>query len=225
MTTEQPTSLFAEVIEFPKNHHLKRFTFTLGGLPSGMWFPTRYAADRCLNRLRAGRSAEAFGGAGATNGGVGIQYASLDGSDKPARAKIVRGDEVTVETVTTKSGRTKPREKRPGFVVELDGKAFEGGTDEAAARGLAAVQAFVTRGKFGLKEEAASSFKDLTGKDCKVHHFGHKIVLKDQDGGLWWVGINLKAPLTKKYTFKPVAGAGQIKLGAELGGLALKPKE
>jgi hypothetical protein len=213
-----------EVHEFPEKHPTRRFTFTVDGLPSGMWFPTRHAADRCVLRLKLGRSGEAFGGAGLTAAGASVGYAALDGNDRQARAKVEVGGEVTTETVEAKSGRTKPREKRPGYVVTLDGLAYEGGTNEQEAKGLAAVQAFLTRGKFGLKEEACEAFKDAFGKCCRVHHFGHKLVAKDEDGGLWWVGVNLKAALTKKYTFKPVLGNVQLTLGAEIGGLTLKAK-
>lgn len=209
-----------EIHEFPANHPLKRFTFSVGGVPSLYWCATRPAVERVVSRLKAGRSGEAFGGAG-TAAGAAVGYASPSGADRKGRARLVRAGEATTELVETKSGKLKAKEKRPAFVVELDGKAYEGGTDEAGARALAAVAAFQTRGKVGCVAEARAAFKDFYGKDCRVHHVGTKLVAKDQDGGLWWVGVNLAAPLTRKYSFKPLLGV-QVQLGAEAGAVPLR---
>ncbi len=218
-----------EIHEYPDNVPQRRFTFTVDGALSFKWFPTRVAAERCVNRLKAGLSGEAFGGAGvATVAGKqvsDVEYAAADGNGKKARAKIASAGEVTTEEVETKSGRKKPRERKPGFVIEVDSKVFEGGTDLKQVKADAATAAFMTRGKLGVQEEASAAFKDLTGKLCKVHLIGQKLVAKDQDGGLWWVGVNVNAPLTKKYTFKPLAGQGQVKLGSDLGGISLRAKQ
>lgn len=214
-----------EIHEFPENHPLKRFTFTVDGKPSLYWSATRPAIERVVNRLKLGRSGEAFGGSGLTTAGARLEYASLSGEDRKARAKIELGGEVTVEETETKSGKKKAREKRPGYVVTLDGTPYDGGTTEAGAKELAAVGAFMTRGKLGVKDEARAAFKDATGKDCKVHHVLNKLVAKDEDGNLWWVGVALGAPLTRKYRFKPVINTADLKLGAEIGGIALKKKE
>lgn len=214
--------------EFPENHRLKRFTFTVDGIPSLYWCPTRHAVERVVTRLKLGRSGEAFGGAGVTTGGVRVGYASPSGEDKKARAKVMEGDEIVTEIVTMKSGTTKPREKRQGYIFELDKKIYEGTASEQETKTLCAVAAFMTRGRMGVNEEAQAAFKDLTGMDCKIHMFAAKLVAKDQDGGLWFVGVNLNAPLTRKYTFKPIFGEFQSKvqanLGCELGGLKLKEK-
>lgn len=214
-----------KVHEFPDNPPQKRFTFTVGGLPSLFWCPTRHAVERVISRLKLGRSGEAFGGAGLTSAGPRTGYAALDRSDRKARARVFRDGEVVTATVETKSGRQKVRETAPAFLIELDGKTFHGATTEQDAKGVASVGAFMSRGRLGCKEEARAAFKDLTGKDCKIHYFAGKLVAKDSDGVLWWVGIFLNQPLTKKYRFKPVLGTAQLQLGPEVLGAGLRAKE
>lgn len=174
----------------------KGYTFTIDGAPSGYWCPTAAAALRVIGRLGAGRSGEAFGGAGVVT--PGASTVRTPGHDRPPRGRVVRAGEVTTETVTLKSGRVKAREKRPGYLYELDGKACEGKvvTSEAQARGLCAVHAFATRGRLGRFAEAEAAFRDAYGKDCKVQVLDlpgsalhQKIVAKDADGGLWHVGM------------------------------------
>lgn len=210
-------------------HRLKRFTFTVDGHPSLYFSSTKRNIERVIDRLKLGRSSEAFGGAGTATfarSPILVKYASLTGEDKPARGKVIAGGEVTTETVETKSGRTKPREKRPSFLFELDGKVYDGNhTSEAEARGACAIAAFMTRGKLGLKDEARAAFKDERGKDCKIHLVAGKLVAKDTDGKLWWVGVTLGAPLTRKYRFKAVLPELPVALGCEVGaGLRLKEK-
>ncbi len=170
---------------------LPSYSFTIDGAESLYWCRTEHAAKRVVDRLQLGRSGEAFGAAGVVSAGASTAAALTRGHKKPARGKVVRAGEVTVETVTTKSGRTKPREKRPGFLFELDGRADEGlvVASEAEAKKLCAVAAFKTRGKLGRFAEAEAAFKDAYGKACKVHLVGRKVVAKDQDGGLWAVGL------------------------------------
>lgn len=170
---------------------LPSYSFTLDGAESLYWCPTEHAANRVIGRLRLGRSGEAFGGAGVATAGATTAAALTRGHKRPGRGKVVKAGEVTVETVTTKSGRVKPREKRPGFLFELDGKADESlvVASEAEAKAMCAVAAFKTRGKLGRFAEAEAAFRDKTGKACKVHLVGRKVVAKDEDGGLWAVGL------------------------------------
>ena len=173
---------------------MKAFTFTIGGQSSGYWARTKAAIERVVTRLKLGRSGEAWGGAGVvTVGDKEVATANSRGHDKPARGKIVKAGEVTTSTVTTKSGKEKIRETRPGFIYELDGKASDKiVTSETEARQLCATHAFMTRNKLGRFAEAEAHFKDQFGKTCKIHcvpEFGHKVIAKDQDGGLWSVGF------------------------------------
>lgn len=174
----------------------KAYTLTIDGQPTMYWCPTEYAAKRVAQLLLEGRSGEAFGGAGIVTPGNVVVISR--GHDKSGRGKVVSAGDVTTETVITKSGRTKVREKRPGFLYELDGKAHENKVvaTEQEAKTLCAIHAFCTRGKLGRFEEAEKTFRDQYGKGCKVHVINlpgsalhRKLVAKDDDGGLWHVGM------------------------------------
>jgi hypothetical protein len=166
----------------------KGWTFTVDGALSLYWAPSEHAIRRVASRLLAGRSGEAFGGAGLiTPGAVTV---TSRGHDRPPRGKVLQAGEVTVETVTTKSGREKPREKRPVFVFELDGREPTATfASLAEAKVACATAAFMTRGRLGRFAEAEAAFKDQFGKVCKVHLLGRKIVAKDEAGGIWAVGL------------------------------------
>lgn len=172
----------------------KSFTLLIDGQPSLYWCPTRRAAERVKERLERGRSGEAFGGNGVAATSTEKVTTSAKGHALDGRGKVICVGERTVETVVTKSGREKPREKRPAFSFELDGKHHESivAGSEEQAKALCAVAAFTTRGKLGKFALAEAAFKDQTGLDCKVQaapELGGKVVAKDSKGGLWLVGF------------------------------------
>lgn len=180
----------------------KAYTLTIDGQPSRYWCPTEAAAQRVARRLLLGRSGEAFG----------LHVVSTDtqrvggatrGHDKPGRAKVVAMGEVTVEEVTLKSGRVKPREKMPGFGFELDGKEpAETFASEQAAKVGAACAAFLTRGKHLRFAEAEAAFRDKYGLSCKVQYVGPtaQVAAKDEQGNVYAVGIVAGEPIWFKLT-------------------------
>jgi hypothetical protein len=178
----------------------KSWTFTVDGEPSLAWCPTKAAAERIVNRLRLGRSGEAFGGAGVASAGPQMATALSRGHDKPARAKVIQVGEVTTEEVVAKSGKVKPRQKRPAFSFELDGKHREEfkTTSEAEAKAACAVEAFMTRGKRRRLAEAEAAFKELHGLNCKVQtapELSGKFVAKDEKGGIWAVKMGVEGAI------------------------------
>lgn len=175
------------------------WSFTVDGIESLYWSPTEHAIRRVISRLSAGRSMEAFGGTGLVAAAGATVAAATRGARKRGRGNIVRAGDVVTETVEMKSGRQKVREKRPGFVYELDGKAHEiPFTSDTDAKGACAWAAFKTRGRLGRFAEAEAAFKELFGQECKVHLFGRKVVAKAADGSLWSVGIFADEPVRFK---------------------------
>lgn len=140
-------------------------------LPSMKWYrecnvpglPKTYYVERCINRLKAGRSSEAFGGHQVvTEGGhvVGISKAAKQGratvkaASGPTEVKIVGG---------------KPREARRGFVGVVDGTSLGEFPTEAAAKSACAIHAFMTRNKLGRIHHAMERLQaEFHGKECKV---------------------------------------------------------
>lgn len=177
---------------------LASWTFTIDGQESLYWCPHEAAVNRVIDRLNKGRSGEAFDGAGTVN--LAKAATAAVKNHRRGRGKVEKAaDEAVVKTVTTKSGKTKVRETRPGFVYTLDGKAHEKPfTSELDARAACAWEAFKTRGKLGRFAEAEAAFKELTGKKGKCHLLGRKVALKDQDGALWSVGIWPDQPIRFK---------------------------
>lgn len=182
----------------------KSWTILINDAPTLYWCPTHFAAQRVATRLRQGRSGEAFGGAGIVQP-IGVT-ATTRGHSSTGRGKVVSAGESTIETIETKSGRTKPKEKRPAWIFELDGKANESMkfASEQEARSYCAAAAFVTRGILGRFNEAEKAFEDNFGKKCKVQVLDlpgsalhGKIVAKDADGGLWHVGFRASGGAVK----------------------------
>lgn len=184
---------------------LPSFTFTVDGAPALMWFRTERAAQRKIDRLRAGRS-NVFGGPALLVDGKPVGQA-----DGPKiRANIVKSaSEVTTETVKMKSGREKPREKRPGWDYELDGQHFAVAvTSENEARELCAVHAFVTRGKLSRVGDAAALVEKrfgVSGAKAFICPKRHKVMVRDESGAEYVIGIALDGGLLAKPTGKKVA--------------------
>ncbi len=179
------------------------WTFRVDGQESLHFAPTEHACRRVVGRLQQGRSAEAFGDTVTAMVGDAAVLPTKGG-----RAKVERAaGEVTTETVTTRSGRTKVKERRPGFVAVLDGQPIATTTSEADARAYAAVEAFRTRGKLnpGKWADAEKAFREQFKKDVKVHQVGRRVVAKDADGLLYLTRFDAK---TGDWRFKPLAEAG-----------------
>lgn len=163
------------------------WTFRIDGQESMLRCPTKYAAERVVDRLRRGMSRAVNGGSGVTSSGA---VAGSQGAAKLVRGKVEPAGEVTTETVTTKSGRKKPREKRPGFLYVLDGAEQPVKVPtETEAKTLLAFHAFRTRGKLNpaWAGAAQASFRDQHKKDCRVHQVGRRLFAKDEVGLLWSV--------------------------------------
>lgn len=167
------------------------WTFRVDGQESLHFAPTEAACRRVVGRLQQGRSAEAFGDRVTAVVGDRAVLPVKGGRGHVERA----AGEVVVETVTTKSGRTKPRETRPGFVYVLDGGEGVAAPSEAEARALCAIEAFRTRGKLNPDRwaEAEAAFREQHKKDVKVHQVGRRVVAKDADGLLWLTRFDAKA--------------------------------
>lgn len=186
--------------------------------PSLKWFhecaviglPKTYYVDRCINRLKAGRSTEAFG----------MMTILVDGVPHEAR---VRGTPLgrahvyldpsppEIEEVALHGGGTKRREKRKGYRAMVDG--IELATEfptEAAAKAAAATHAFMTRNKLGRLSHVLERFKELVpGTDHKVWACCTDNKIRATCGGVeysigWLKPNETKSGLYEVYIFKAV---------------------
>lgn len=147
------------------------YTFLVDGFPSLKWFracevqglsPTYYV-DRCINRLKAGKSREAFGGiqVGVENSGRMVVMGETAGrgivyqDTSPPEVSMVNG---------------KRREKRKGFKFSCDGvEASQVYPSEQAARAACAIHCFMTRSKLGCIPKVLLRLKEeYPNGDCKV---------------------------------------------------------
>lgn len=146
------------------------YTFLIDGQPTLKWFkectveglPKTYYVDRCINRLKEGKSKEAFGG-------VSL---ALDGSKVVANGTKSGRGRVFLDTSppTYETVKGKKREKRKGYKYEVDGvESDKDYSTEALAKEACAVHCFLTRNKLGqlktAEEQLQSSFPEGT---CKV---------------------------------------------------------
>jgi len=188
------------------------YSFTVDGVPSLKWYPEcnvpglpkDYYVQRCLKRLQAGRSAEAFGSAPAVavNGQVvALATASPDWSAVEKQlesagvaphlrekainamrlsAKQGRGEVKPIpagEPITViKDGRREQREQRPKWTFLLDGQECgEEFPSEQAARAACAMKAFLTRHKVGQIPAALAKLQEeFPGRECKVWACGEQ---------------------------------------------------
>lgn len=143
---------------------LECYTFTVNGTPSMKWFKpcqvegllATYYVERCIGRLKAGRSREAFGG--------------------PVLAMGAAGDLVWMEAPAPR-GSVRRCEKRNRWVYTLDGREAEQTyPTEATAKEACACAAFMTRGKLGRLKEAVETFRACHGKGCEVRIKGRAVV-------------------------------------------------
>ncbi len=139
-------------------------SFTIDGYETMMWFSPckvnglneNYYVERCINRLKQGRS-EAFGGPGV------VQNEKLLASGRKVRARTFESS---------------PRR----WKYELDGKACEEHyPTESLAKEACAVKEFLTRGKLGRLKEIEESFKTKHGKECKAYVKNNKITIDAAD--------------------------------------------
>ena len=191
---------------------LPSYTFLIDGRPSLAWCANERAVQRKIDRLRAGRS-DVFGGPVLMVDGKPV--ARVGG--QKIRAKIVPSEgEVTTEMVTTKSGKQKPREKRPGFDYELDGRRYPVKvSSESEARELAAVHGFLTRGKVGRAMDAAKLVGERFGaKGCRVFLCArrHKLMVRDESGAEYVIGVGVDGGLLAKPTGAKAQDVDQVPL-------------
>lgn len=198
----------------------KAFTFTVDGVPSLLWFPNAldeeghpgrpadYFVQRTIRRLQEGRSAEAFGDAGPAIAVVGaVQVAqSVSRSPRKARGKVVT-KEVPERAEAVTDMRGKPREPRPTYTYELDGKPSDRTyATEKEAAAACAIAAFMTRGKLGRIPDAQAALEEQF-PDCVCEVYAcptqHKVCARVDDEDY---AVGFEADGT--FRFKKVAGEG-----------------
>lgn len=170
----------------------KWFTFLVDGMPSLKWFkacndpakPETFFVERCISRLKMGRSSEAFG----------PHKVQVDGkiagavAGKKGRAEIVQPN--GPPEVVLLNG--KPKEVRRPFCVTVDGKKVCECHTEEDARGAAAIHAFMTRDKLGQIPAAAEKLAaENPGKECKVwacrETHGIRATVDGEEYSIGWV--------------------------------------
>lgn len=169
--------------------------------PSMKWYPEcktpglpkTYFIDRCVNRLKAGRSSEAFGPVSVLVDGQPVAV-KLPPGIKPGRATVVaESGPANVEMVKSHGGGSKPRERRKGFKVVADGVELSASyPTEAAARSAAAVHCFLTRNKLGRVGHALEKLKaEFPSSECKVwacaKHNGIRATVDGKEYSIGWV--------------------------------------
>lgn len=152
-----------------KEHTRGFYSFTVDGVPCLKWWPEcrvegmpkDYYAQRCIDRLKAGRSDVLGKGAGVAAGGTG---ATVMSGGIGQRATIA-----TVEVVK-KPGTATVTYDRPRFRFILDGKeSTETYPTEGLARGAAAIAGFMTRDKLGAIPDTLAILKEqFSGQKCHV---------------------------------------------------------
>lgn len=163
------------------------YSFTVDGVPSMKWYPEcrvpglpiDYYVRRCVKRLEAGQSAEAFGASPVVslNGKpVALESAAPDFADvmtkltvagvpddlaakaidvlrrgsKAGRGSVREVAPKGVPLAVVQNGRTKMREAKPTYRYTLDDiECEEDFPTEAAAKRACALRAFMTRHKLG----------------------------------------------------------------------------
>lgn len=162
------------------------YTFTVDDVPSMQWFrecltpdlgPT-YFVQRCINRLRQGRSSEAFGS----------QY-----TNEPGRGKVMlEPGPVKYEIIKVSEG-IKRREIRKGWVYTLDGVQCEKVyTTEQEAKSACAIAAFMTRHKAGQIENALTLLQEeFPESECKVwacaETHGIRVTVDGEEYAIGWI--------------------------------------
>lgn len=189
------------------------YSFLVDGVPSLKWYPEcnipglpkTYYVERCMNRLKAGRSSEAFGTAPmiAVNGQV-LNSAALSAGNGRGAIKQLKAKSTQL---VAQGDRSKPVEGRPLFKYVLDGKeSSEEFPTEAAARTACAFKAFMTRHKLGQIPAAQLALeKEFPGKVCKVWACPQDHEIKATVGGkqyaIGWVKVDGKWVVER---FKPM---------------------
>lgn len=152
--------------------------------PSMRWFhecsvkgqPKTYYVDRCIERLKAGRSAAAFGTAPYVLAGEEIVGRVKMGTTSGRGSVERESGAAETERVPVKGG-TKPREVRKGFRGLVDGIPLADEKDtprsfptEKAARAAVAIHCFLTTGKAGRRDHLIERLKELVpdGTEYKV---------------------------------------------------------
>lgn len=161
------------------------WSFRVDGAESGFWSPNRYAIERCISRLKEGRSSEAFGDTvNVMANGVKVAEAKMGASK--GRAKVTcHTPMASTATRKTKSGKEKPAINRPVYRAELDGEHIGDFPTEKEARAACAIKAFMTRGKASLHGKTVQT---EAGKTLQVTYTGKGLRAVDKEGNEYAVG-------------------------------------
>jgi hypothetical protein len=145
--------------------------------PSLKWFrecnvaglPKTYYVDRCVGRVKAGRSAEAFGqSAVVLADGKPVGFAAVE-KGRGRGAVYAETGPAKVAMVTGRGGLAKPREERKGFKAKVDGAELPRTyPTEAAAKAACAIHCFMTRHKLGRVAHVLERLKEEF-PDAKEH--------------------------------------------------------
>jgi len=173
------------------------WSFRIDGIESGFWSPTRYAVERCISRLKEGRSREAFGDKVDVFSN-GVKVAEARTGPGQGRAKVTQFQpNVQQSTRKMKSGREKPPVNRPMFRAELDGEHIGDYATEKEARAACAFKAFMTRGKAKLHDQQVETAQ---GKRLTVKYTGKGLRAVDNDGNEYAVGFRSDG----RHVIKPI---------------------
>lgn len=116
-----------------------------------------YYIDRCINRLKAGASREAFG----SSLSVSLDNGNSASAQRNGRASIKMIEHKGEMEMVAKGGKEKPREKRPTYKAFVDNQEIGEFPSEQTAKGAAAIYAFMTRGKLGRIHYARTRLMEL----------------------------------------------------------------
>lgn len=184
-----------------------KWTFTVDGQPSLYYSPNEHGIRRVVERLRQGRSREAFGGSGVVVDGAGVVQAvahlpsAIGSAGAEAQATKQGRGCVTCEDgpVAMAATRANPKKVKPRggnarkvFRATVDGKCL-GKTfaSEAEAKAACAIACFMTRGKLGKLAETAAAFEAQLGRKATVAVCPerHAVVCRDEAGVEYAFGV------------------------------------
>lgn len=179
---------------------IQTWSFRVDGVESGFWSFRRYDVERCISRLREGRSSEAFGDVVDVLSN-GIKVAEARTGPKQGRAKVSKfTPQVQASTRKMKSGRDKPTVVRDMFRAEVDGEYIGDYKTEKEARAACAFRAFLTRGKAKLNGQVVETAQ---GKQLTVIYNGKGLRATDKDGNEYAVGFRKDGQHIIKATSPP----------------------
>lgn len=158
---------------------IQTWTFKVDGQESGFWSFRQYDVERCISRLKEGRSSEAFGDVVDVLSN-GIKVAEARVGPKQGRATVTQfTPQVQQSTRKMKSGAHKPAVVRDMYRAEVDGQHIGDFATQKEARSACAFKAFMTRGKAKLNGQTVETAQ---GKKLTVTYTGKGIKAVDEEG-------------------------------------------